>query len=277
MGHLQRDRWTAGQTHRQDLEHHDFDFKMPFYSGRPPATLFRNALTVLESAKYPTIQFRHITSSSGRRVPFVAGTLYRVTMICELEGITLYGQSEFFQMVANGSVTVDSLALSPTPPPTLRMITAAPDMSLLTSVGATTQIRVQGVFSNGTQPELNLQTDGTTYLTSNPAIVTVDTNGIVTAVKDGIAAITASNQGNTAVTIVTFSEGDLGTMVEGFVLDGGVPVVGAMVSAPLQGVSPVLTDPTGLFHLGTVPSPVPSLLGPIFLEVTTSSASHSLR
>ena len=38
---------------------------VPFYSGRQPATLLRSALKVLESANYPTIQFRHITGSCG--------------------------------------------------------------------------------------------------------------------------------------------------------------------------------------------------------------------
>jgi hypothetical protein len=41
----------------------DWTIHMPFYSGRQPATLLRSALKVLESAKYPTIQFRHITST----------------------------------------------------------------------------------------------------------------------------------------------------------------------------------------------------------------------
>ncbi len=40
-------------------------FKRPesvaHFTGRQPATLLRSALKVLESAKYPTIQFRHIT------------------------------------------------------------------------------------------------------------------------------------------------------------------------------------------------------------------------
>jgi hypothetical protein len=38
----------------------DWTIHMPFYSGRQPATLLRSALKVLESAKYPTIQFRHM-------------------------------------------------------------------------------------------------------------------------------------------------------------------------------------------------------------------------
>ena len=41
----------------------DWTIHKPFYSGRQPATLLRSALKVLESAKYPTIQFRHITCS----------------------------------------------------------------------------------------------------------------------------------------------------------------------------------------------------------------------
>ena len=36
---------------------------VPFYSGRQQATLLRSALKVLESASYPTIQFRHITGA----------------------------------------------------------------------------------------------------------------------------------------------------------------------------------------------------------------------
>ncbi len=45
-------------------------FKCPksldHFTGRQPATLLQIALKVLGSAKYPTIQFRHIT----RRLPF---------------------------------------------------------------------------------------------------------------------------------------------------------------------------------------------------------------
>ena len=111
--------------------------------------------------------------------------LVRVHTTCQIEGLTLHGVSEFFEILNRQTYTVENVSHSPTPLPTIVSLSAAPDT-----------------------PTVTARADGTTYISSNNAVVTVDQEGLVEAVASGIAFITATNEGATTVTGITVSPGD---------------------------------------------------------------------
>jgi large repetitive protein len=74
--------------------------------------------------------------------------------------------------------------------------------SSITSLSSVSQVTQASVFSrlpDGTTRDVTAATSGTVYLTSNPAIATVSTNGLITATGVGAALISAINDGVTAI------------------------------------------------------------------------------
>jgi len=160
--------------------------------------------------------------------------LFRVYAICTKDGKTRYGRSGFVQIIDLRTFVISELDMQwrDMPFPTPRFVNAKADNPVLGLLGQTTQVRVNVLFSDGSQKEINARSFGTTYRTSNPAIVTVDENGRVTARGTGIAFITVTNEGVTTVTDVTVAASELLTTVEGVVVrENGSPVAGAIVIA----------------------------------------------
>ncbi len=63
------------------------------------------------------------------------------------------------------------------------------------------QLSVYGYYADGTRRTLTKAMLGTTYTSSNPAVATVDANGLITTTGTSIAYITIENQG-----VHTFSQ-----------------------------------------------------------------------
>ncbi len=57
------------------------------------------------------------------------------------------------------------------------------------------QLRVIGIYSDNTTANLTHPNKGTTYISDNPAVVTVNSYGLLTAFSEGSAVITATNSG----------------------------------------------------------------------------------
>jgi len=87
----------------------------------------------------------------------------------------------------------------------LTAILISPDTMTLTAAGATQQLAVTGYYAEGTTSDLSASTTGTTYFSDDSSVAAVDPEGLVTAVADGTATITASNTGFTAAAVVTVS------------------------------------------------------------------------
>ena len=126
----------------------------------------------------------------------VDGTLLRVSVTCERNGTTLRGQSAFFLPQSGVSVPSGPITLGSFVPIPLRIGISAPTTTL-TAPGQTVQMTVMGNFVNGSIADFTGRSTGTTYLSSNPAIATVqaDPGGLVTAVSSGTAIISALNNG----------------------------------------------------------------------------------
>lgn len=111
--------------------------------------------------------------------------------------MTTYGQSAEFSLLANGSVTVPPIILGPTTPiPTgLNVNVEAP---VLVSSRATTRTLVMATYANGNQ--VDVSGTGTSCSVSNPAIATITSAGLITAVSSGTVMIQAINEGAQAIT-----------------------------------------------------------------------------
>ena len=82
-----------------------------------------------------------------------------------------------------------------------------PDLSTLSFdyIGDYVALVVDGVFADGSKVDLTRSTL-TTWASSNPAVATVDAQGVVTAVGHGSAKITITNQNATTVIPVTVAK-----------------------------------------------------------------------
>lgn len=208
-----------------------------------------------------TAQVRADGSFSITGVP-VAVDLFRVTGVCQGTGVPLYiVGDEFFEMATNGQTIGAGITLDSIAPPKVALISVSAGVNTLTMPGETTQLQVTAHYANGSMEDVTPRAEGTAYRTSNPAIATVSLEGLVTAVANGTALLTVSNQGATAVLAMTVSLGDPLTTVEGFVqLEDGTPVNGAMVTTTLGGSE--MSGPDGGFTINGVAS----LQGSIVVE-----------
>ena len=82
-------------------------------------------------------------------------------------------------------------------------------------------IGVVGVYPDGTERDLSSAASGTTYTSSDPAVASVDAEGVVTPVAAGTTIVTSDNMGVQAFTMVEVG-------------DSGTPAVPQEVTASLQ-------------------------------------------
>ena len=57
------------------------------------------------------------------------------------------------------------------------------------------RLRVKGVYANGVERDLSSSEAGTTYTSSDPAVVAVDRDGVCRPVGSGLAVVTIENGG----------------------------------------------------------------------------------
>ena len=89
------------------------------------------------------------------------------------------------------------------PPPALQSLSVVPTAIDFTATVATRQLTVTGEFTDGTSLDLTAASAGTTYESDNANVASVSAGGLVTAVADGSATITARNSGKNATAQVT--------------------------------------------------------------------------
>ncbi len=145
-----------------------------------------------------------VSAAGGWLLPNVpAGFgMVRARASCIKDGITLFGESEPFEVAPNGSVNVPPIRLGAvTPIPTQLTLTST--LSTLTSPGATTQLTVNALYLGGAPRDVTGSATGTTYLSSNPAIASVSPEGLVQAVASGRALIQASHEGASGLISIT--------------------------------------------------------------------------
>lgn len=195
-----------------------------------------------------------------QNIPFITAPV-RVEAVCTPEGLTLYGATDYLNLVFQGTVQMGPVRLSLDPIPTVATLEAfVDDPTLKTGIGPlTTQMHVSATLSDGSVVSVPGLAEGTYYSSSNPNIAGVGPTGLVTAFSPGVAFITATNDGVvTVVAILVIAGDDPRTTVEGYVVDNMDQPIEADIYIFNQFMG--TSDPvTGLFQI----EDVPALQGPI--------------
>ena len=131
-------------------------------------------------------------------VPANPLSLYRVRVRCIApNGSIAQGMSQFLSLSgANNSIDIGPIDFSNfTYPPVSLTINVSEGEPSLTTAGQTFHLYALATYPDGSQQSVIYPDSGTTYVSSNPAVATVDNSGLVTAVSAGNVTITALNEG----------------------------------------------------------------------------------
>lgn len=112
--------------------------------------------------------------------------------------------------------------------------------------GETANLTVMGDYSDGVQRNVSRPGLGTTFSSSNANIATIDPNGVITAVGEGVCTVVAQNGGyQVSVGVFVRYEADLAIVGEGCAASTGVPTLGA-TGVPTLGNSSFRLTATGI-------------------------------
>ena len=153
---------------------------------------------------------------------------------------------------ADGSLSFAERTLTVTTTTALSALTADPPAIGMFSRGHRERARIDGTFSDSMVRDLTAASTGTTWLSSNPGVVTVDADGWLTPVAGGSATVTATNGTRSvpvAVTVAFVTECDLALTGPGSAL---VMFTGESVELALTGENhgPDLARPADVFVSG---------------------------
>jgi hypothetical protein len=126
-------------------------------------------------------------------VPVGSGQI-RVRATCVANGVTRSGQSGLITIPPNGVITVSDISFDQLQPIPAHLVLTAPFASL-SAAGQQLQLAATATYPDGSQADVTAGAAGTGYRSSNPAIATVDGDGLVTAVASGVAIISALDEG----------------------------------------------------------------------------------
>lgn len=118
----------------------------------------------------------------------------RVRATSVKNGITRSGQSGFVVLQANVFNGFNSIQLGNATPIPTKVALSVPSTTL-THVGTTSQVSVIASYTDSTSKNISTSADGTSFTISNPAVATIDANGLVTAVSSGTVLVSALNEG----------------------------------------------------------------------------------
>ncbi len=118
----------------------------------------------------------------------------RVRATCIADGVTRTGQSDFFSVPADGIIQVADVVFDDPQPVAASLSLTAP-ATTLTSAGQTVQLTATASYPDGSTAGVSAAAAGTSYTISNPAIATVDGDGLVTALASGTVLVSAANEG----------------------------------------------------------------------------------
>lgn len=132
-------------------------------------------------------------------VPADLGLLrIRATCVSANGTVTSGASASLYSVPANGVVSVFDIAFqSPAPIPTT--LTLASPFLTFNQQGQTAQLALIATYADESTADVTPAALGASYRSSNPAIVSVDSGGVVTAQASGTAMISASYEGSLAV------------------------------------------------------------------------------
>ncbi|WP_445370981.1 Ig-like domain-containing protein [Methylomonas sp. HW2-6] len=168
-----------------------------------------------------------VNKDGGWAMPNVPSQMGRVRAraTCTILGDTFSGESEYFNVVQNGIVNVPEIKFQVIEPIPVSLKFTEPSTETLISQGATAQLIVDATYRDGTVKDISASSNGTNYTSSNPAIVSVDSEGLVTAVSSGSVLITARKDEVVAfkrINVVTTGDADDDGLPDDFEIANGL-------------------------------------------------------
>lgn len=157
-------------------------------------------------------------------VPSQMGRI-RARATCVKLGETFSGESDYFTVVQNGVAQVPDIVFQDIEPVPLSLHVTEPSTNLLSGKGATVQLVVLAGYRDGSSVDVTSSSKGTNYTSSNPAIATVNADGLVTGVGSGTVLITARKDEVVAfkrLTVVSNSDSDNDGLPDDFELANGL-------------------------------------------------------
>ncbi|MGD2114272.1 MAG: carboxypeptidase regulatory-like domain-containing protein, partial [Acidobacteriota bacterium] len=120
---------------------------------------------------------------------------FRVRAVCTRpDGQTVRGQSDFIQLTGVSTATIDGLVLGEFDPPPAELEIQAP-RTLFTLQGQTAQFTATAILPGDQARNATSASAGTLWGSSDPAVVSVGPDGLVTAHSRGRAIVMARNEG----------------------------------------------------------------------------------
>ncbi len=110
------------------------------------------------------------------------GRLARIRVVCDVDGELFGAVSEFIMITPDEAISIGDLRLGPIPP-SVESLSAFANPSVIAQPGGTSQLNVLAMLSDGTFPDLSDGDTGTQYTSSNASILTVNEDGLATAMN----------------------------------------------------------------------------------------------
>src|SRR6266498_1572995 len=166
----------------------------------------------------------------------------------------IFGDSAFLTLLPSSSTPILGLMLGNYHPAPIA-ITLTASKSTYSQVGENSFLTVTGTMSDGSTADLSTSWQGTTYISSNPAIASVNADGLVTAVSRGTAIISALNEG-AASTIQISVLTPVSTVGDGIADDWKIAHAFSITDATVAAQDPDHDGLTNLqeYQLGTDPN-----------------------
>ncbi len=184
----------------------------------------------------------------GSAPDFIGDDWVRIVGVANLFGGAIYAYSHPFQLGQGQSIqfSTSDFTVSESPPPFPNSITLHASSPILVS-DATSQLTTIGVLIDGSELNVTPTALGTTYRVSNTDVVTVDAEGLAKGHAPGVAFITATNNGATAVKRIQVVQDSREVRIQGIVqLPDGSPAENANVSTSFGGTT---TNAQGAFTM----------------------------
>lgn len=143
--------------------------------------------------------------------------------------------------LADGSMSMDFVQVNVEPGSVDRLILSP--IPTLSTVGQVVPLQIKALFADGVTRDVTYPERGTTYATSNDAVLGVHPSGLIQARTKGIAVVTATNRGQTITQVVQVTVPDPPTSHIPIVNPGVDQVVAPETLVTLSGMGS--SDPDG--------------------------------
>ena len=156
-------------------------------------------------------------------VPVEPG-FFRLRVICRQAGDTLRGQTPFLQLQPDGATDASGIVLGDFSP-ILVSLAISGATTTLSEQNETLQLSADATLPDGSVQDVTQQSAGTLWTSSNPALASISSDGLVTAHRRGRAIILARNEGvvaSLALDILIPADADGDGLPDGYEIANGL-------------------------------------------------------